>query len=118
MNEALASETMEDCVFCKIRDKTVPKEFTYEDKNIMVFPDIHPVAPIHLLIMPKKHIKDFLELTELGLLEQLKKATHKMIREYKIEDKGYRIVVNGGGAQVIDHLHIHLMGAIGKKVKL
>lgn len=112
---------MESCIFCKIRDRIIPKEFTYEDKDIMVFPDIRPVAPIHLLIMPKKHFRDFGDFKGVendGLFLKLKTVIQKMIREQRIEDKGYRLVVNGGGAQIIDHLHVHLMGAIGKKVKL
>jgi len=109
---------MESCVFCKIRDRIIPKEFTYEDEDIMVFPDIRPVAPIHLLIVPKKHIEDFLDLKDSMLLEKLKNVIQKMIKEQKIEDKGYRLVVNGGGAQIIDHLHIHLMGKIGQKLKM
>jgi len=107
-----------DCVFCKIRDRVIPKEFTYEDSDIMVFPDIHPVAPIHLLIVSKKHIADFLELSDDKLLEKVKKTTQEMIRKFKLENKGYRLVVNGGGAQIIDHLHIHLMGEIGQKLKM
>jgi len=109
---------MNDCIFCKIANEEIEKDFIYEDKDVMVFPDIHPVAPIHLLIMPKRHIRDFGDLRDDTLLGKLRKAIQKMIREQKIEDKGYRLVVNGGGAQIIDHLHIHLMGEIGKKVKL
>ena len=107
-----------DCVFCKIRDRIIPKEFTYEDADVMVFPDIHPVAPVHLLIVPKKHLRDFGDLRNNVLWGKLKSVIQKMIQKQKIEDKGYRLVVNGGGAQIIDHLHIHLMGRIGKKVKL
>ncbi len=106
------------CIFCKIANKEIPKEFTYEDKDIMVFPDIHPVAPIHLLIMPKKHVKDFSELEDSAIWGKLRNVIQKIIREQNVENKGYRLVINGGGAQLIDHLHIHLMGEIGKKVKL
>lgn len=109
---------MSNCIFCKIANKEIAKEFIYEDKDVMVFPDIHPVAPVHLLIMPKKHIADFLALKDTMLLEKMKTVIQKMIVKQKIEDKGYRLVVNGGGAQIIDHLHIHLMGQIGKKVKI
>ena len=109
---------MKGCIFCNIANKKIVKQFTYEDEDVMVFPDIHPVAPIHLLIMPKKHIPDFLMMKDEGLMIKLKKTIQKMIKEQKIQDKGYRLVVNGGGAQIIDHLHIHLMGKIGRKVKL
>lgn len=84
----------------------------------MVFPDINPVAPVHLLIMPKKHIKDFGELRDDDLWRKMRKVIQKMIKEQKIQDKGYRLVVNGGGAQIIDHLHIHLMGKIGQQLKM
>jgi len=109
---------MTTCIFCKIANKEIVKDFTYEDKDIMVFPDIHPVAPVHLLIMPKKHIPDFLMMKDEGLMIKLKKTIQRMIKEQKIEDKGYRLVINGAGAQIIDHLHIHLMGKIGRRVKI
>lgn len=101
------------CIFCKIRDREIPKEFTYEDEDIMVFPDINPIKPIHLLVMPKKHIKDFLDFDDLALLEKVKNIIQKMIREQGLKGKGYRLVVNGGGAQIIDHLHVHLVGPLG-----
>jgi len=109
---------MENCVFCKIRDRIIPKEFIYEDEDIMVFPDIHPVAPIHLLIMPKKHIEDFLMIKDKGLMMKLTKIIQKMIKEQGLENKGYRLVVNGGGAQIIDHVHFHLLGPMGKAAKM
>ena len=101
---------MSDCIFCKIRDRKISKDFTYEDNDIMVFPDIHPVKPIHLLIVPKRHIKDFLLFDDDTLLPKIKRVIQKLIMEQKIQNKGYRILINGGGAQIIDHLHIHLMG--------
>ena len=109
---------MADCIFCKTRDRIIPKVFTYEDDEVMVFPDISPLAPIHLLIMPKSHFRDFGDLRDDVLLGKIRKVIQKMIKEQKLEGKGYRLVVNGGGAQIIDHLHIHLMGRIGRKVKL
>ncbi len=109
---------MENCIFCKIANKEIAKEFTYEDEDIMVFPDIHPVAPVHLLIVPKKHIRDFLMMNDEGLMMKLTKIIKNLIKEQELENRGYRLVVNGGGAQLIDHFHIHLMGKIGRKVKL
>jgi len=107
-----------DCIFCKIRDRIIPKEFTYEDDDVMVFPDITPLKPIHLLIVPKKHIKDFLELTDDALSNKLRTVIQKMITQQGLTNKGYRLVVNGGGAQVVDHLHIHLTGPLGKAAKM
>lgn len=68
--------------------------------------------------MPKRHIRDFGDLRDDTLLGKLREVIQNMIKEQKIQDKGYRLVVNGGGAQIIDHLHIHLMGKIGQKVKI
>ncbi len=107
---------MQDCIFCKIRDREIPKEFTYEDEDVMVFPDIHPLKPVHLLIVSKKHIEDFLVLNDDSVLEKMKKISQMMVKEKQLEDKGYRLVINGGGAQIIDHLHIHLTGPVGLKV--
>ncbi|MDP2585612.1 MAG: HIT domain-containing protein [Candidatus Levybacteria bacterium] len=107
-----------DCVFCKIRDRIIPKEFTYEDDSVMVFPDIRPLKPIHLLIIPKKHIKDLLMMKDNELTIKLMGVIKKMIKKQKIEDKGYRLTMHGGGAQVVNHLHIHLMGPLGKAVEM
>ena len=103
---------MMDCIFCKIRDRVIAKEFTYEDEDVMVFPDIHPIKPIHLLVVPKVHVEDFLEFNEQELMAKVKKVIDKMIEEQKLNDRGYRISVNGGGAQVVKHVHFHVMGPI------
>lgn len=106
---------MSDCIFCKIANKEIPKEFDYEDEDIMVFPDIHPNRPTHLLIIPKKHISDFSEAEDSMLYEKIFSVVKKMVKEKGLENKGYRIVINGGGAQIIDHLHVHLLSPIGRK---
>jgi histidine triad (HIT) family protein len=107
-----------DCIFCKIRDKIIPKKFVYEDKDVMVFPDIHPLKPVHLLIIPKKHIKDFLDLKDDILLGKIRKVIQEMIEKQNLKNKGYRVVVNGGGAQFIDHLHVHLLGPLSKTAEM
>lgn len=109
---------MGDCIFCKIRDKEISKEFIYRDEDVMVFPDINPVKPIHLLIVSKKHIPEFLEIKEPTLFMKLFSVVQRIIRENGLQDKGYRLVVNGGGAQIVNHLHIHLMGPLGKAIKM
>lgn len=104
-----------DCVFCKIRDRVIVKEFTYEDEEIMVFPDIHPFKPIHLLVVPKKHIEDYLEFNDTDLSIKTKSIIDKMIKEQKLDSgKGYRVSVNGGGAQLVRHMHFHVMGPISQ----
>ena len=82
----------------------------------MVFPDTHPVKPIHLLIVPKKHVKDFVELSDGILWNKIREVAQKLIGQFDLTDKGFRLSINGGGAQKIDHLHIHLMGPMGKMI--
>jgi histidine triad (HIT) family protein len=105
---------MNDCIFCKIANGGVEKEFTYEDDEVVVFPDQSPIKPIHLLVTPKKHVKEFIDLNDNDLLIKLKDVVQKMIKEKGLDTQGYRIGVNGGGAQLIDHLHIHIMGPFNR----
>lgn len=105
---------MADCIFCKIAKKEIPNEFVYEDGDIMVFDDINPAKPVHLLIVPKKHVHELL-FSDSKLHVKLMKTVQAMVKKSKLDSKGYRVVINGGGAQAIDHLHIHLMGPMGKK---
>jgi len=105
---------MNDCVFCKIRDREIAKEFTYEDDDVMVFPDIHPVRPVHMLIVPKEHIEDFLQFNDTELMLKAKKVMDKIIKDYELDKKGYRIGINGGGAQLINHVHFHVSGPMTK----
>lgn len=101
---------MENCIFCKIRDKEIATSFVYTDETIMVFNDQHPQKPIHVLIVPKKHVKEFLAVEDVVLFEKLGIVIQRMIRELGLSEKGYKISINGGGSQDVDHLHIHLMG--------
>ena len=105
---------MEDCIFCKIANKEMPKEFVYEDEDLMVFPDIHPAKPVHLLIVPKKHIAEFTAVTDITLHAKIAQVINNLILQNNLSNAGYRITVNGGGAQVVNHLHYHLMGPMGK----
>jgi histidine triad (HIT) family protein len=109
---------MDNCIFCKIANKEVPKEFIYEDEEVMVFKDLNPVRPVHVLIVPKMHVSELVTVTEPVLFQQLFIIVQNMIAREGLRDKGYRIVINGGGAQVVDHLHIHLMGPINKTAAL
>ena len=108
---------MEDCIFCKIRDKKIPKEFTYEDEDIMVFPDIHPKKPIHLLIVPKQHVEDFAHVDDPRLMQKIWQTIQLMIQKMGLTGKGVRITINAQGAQIVPHLHIHLTGPLGLAVK-
>lgn len=105
---------MSDCLFCKIIKREIPAKFVYEDDDLIVFPDLHPIKPVHLLIIPKTHIADFAEISDSKLMDKIRVVIQKMVKEKKLENKGYRLVVNGGGAQIVNHLHVHLMGPLGK----
>jgi histidine triad (HIT) family protein len=100
---------MKDCILCKIRDGEITKEFEYQDEDVMVFEDIHPIKPIHLLIIPKKHINDFSNLSDDKLELKINKTIRNMI-DKKLVNKGFKIFMNGGGSQIVNHLHIHLTG--------
>lgn len=108
---------MNDCIFCKIIRGEIPKEFTFQNDSLVVFEDINPSADIHLLIVPKKHIKGIREIGEedLNLLAEVYKAVNRLVEENNLADKLYRVVVNGGKAQHIPHLHFHLLGGQWKK---
>lgn len=106
------------CLFCKIVNKEIPTEIVYEDDKVLAFKDIEPKAPVHLLIIPKKHIPavDHLELQDKELIGELFFAAQKLAKEQGISQTGYRLIFNVGkdAGQTIDHLHLHLMG--GKKL--
>lgn len=102
---------MEDCVFCKIAAGEMPKKFEYKDKDLVVFADINPRAPIHLLIIPRRHIKEFTDASD-EVFTQMLMVAKKLIKKYNLDKHGYRLVVNGGGAALVGHLHLHLLGEI------
>jgi len=109
---------MKDCIFCKIVDKEVPADILYEDNNVIVFKDIKPKAPLHILIVPKKHIPSInhLELEDKELIGEMFLAAKKMAKKQGVAKTGYRLVFDTGknAGQTVDHLHLHLLG--GKKL--
>lgn len=109
---------MNDCVFCKIINKQIPAEILFEDEKTVVFKDIKPKAPIHLLIVPKKHIDSIndLEASDSNLIGELVYRGKKMAEEFKIAERGYKLIFNCGpeGGQVVYHIHLHLLG--GRKL--
>jgi histidine triad (HIT) family protein len=107
---------MEDCIFCKIVSGEIPKDFRFEDEKVLAFDDINPVAPVHVLFIPKSHVKAFEELTDDAVLSSVRVGIQKVVEEEGLVGKGYKIVVNAGGGQVIDHLHFHLFGPVGVHV--
>ena len=104
---------MNNCLFCKIIDKTVASKLVYEDNDILAFHDIYPKADVHVLIIPKKHITSTLELdnTHQQLMGNLIIKTNQIAIDLGLQ-KGYKLQVNTGinGGQEIMHLHFHLIG--------
>lgn len=109
-----------DCVFCKIAKKEIPKDIVWEDEDVIVFNDINPKAPIHLLVVLKRHIKSINYLTEgdLSIAGRLILTAKKVAENKGFADKGYKLVFNVGlgGGQIIDHIHLHILA--GDKAKI
>jgi len=105
---------MNDCVFCNIVNKTLQKEILFEDDQVVVFKDILPKAPVHMLIVSKDHIPSInhLGVGREGLIGAMVYAAKKVAEKYGIGESGYKLVFNVGrdGGQVIPHLHLHLLG--------
>lgn len=107
------------CIFCRIIKGEVPAQKVYEDDGILAFSDIDPQAPVHILVVPKRHIARMADITaeDAGLVGRLFLVGNRLARERGIEAKGYRLVINNGpdGGQAVDHIHLHLLG--GRKMK-
>ena len=105
---------MEDCIFCKIIRKEIPTEFLYEDDFVAAFPDLHPIAPVHVLVIPKKHIGSVTEINEKDelLMGKLITAAKKIADDLRISEKGYKLLIRVGehGGQEVGHVHLHLIG--------
>ncbi len=103
-----------DCIFCKIVQGEIPSKIVYEDDAVLAFDDINPEAPVHVLVIPKKHIASFNELTAQDgeLLVKIMESIQRIAILKKVDQSGYRIVNNCGadGGQTVGHLHFHIMG--------
>ena len=109
---------MSDCIFCKIANKEINSDFVYEDDEIIAFKDINPQAPIHILVIPKKHIESIIDLTDEDemLVGKMYTAVRKIAKKLNIEESGFRLIVNCGkdAGQEVPHLHFHILA--GKKL--
>ncbi|MCD6323109.1 MAG: histidine triad nucleotide-binding protein [Clostridiales bacterium] len=107
---------MSDCIFCKIIDGEIPSNTIYETEKIKVFKDINPVAPVHLIIVPKIHIEDLNSLNEEngGVVVDCMLAAKKVAEISGISESGYRVISNCGedGGQTVQHLHFHVIGGV------
>ena len=113
---------MDNCIFCKIINRQIPSTIVYEDDKVLAFNDINPVAPVHVVIVPKVHIANVNELTEenAAVLADIHLAAQKIAKKLGIADKGYRLINNCGAdaGQTVFHLHYHLIGGmvLGAKI--
>lgn len=107
-----------DCLFCKIARGQLNTAFIYENDNLVVFRDINPHAPVHLLIVPKRHIRSINDLTETdnAILAEMILTASRMAKKEQVDASGYKLLFNveKGGGQVIFHLHLHLIGGWNK----
>jgi histidine triad (HIT) family protein len=105
---------MEDCIFCKIAAGIIPSTKVLGDERIFAFRDIHPQAPTHILIIPKRHYANLGELDEKDhlLMGYLLHVANLLAKDEGIAEKGYRVTINCGpqGGQVVQHVHVHLLG--------
>ncbi len=113
---------MKDCLFCKIINGDIPSEKVYEDEEILAFKDIQPAAPIHILVIPKKHIDSLANIEEDDekIIGKIYMVINKIAEDQQFKDKGYRVIVNCGkdGGQEVMHLHFHLLAGkpLGEKI--
>jgi histidine triad (HIT) family protein len=103
-----------DCVFCKIAAGEIPAKIIYRDEEVFAFPDINPLTPVHILVLPVKHIPSLADMTDKDttLVGKMVRAANQIAREQGIARSGYRLTINSGpdAGQLVPHLHIHLMG--------
>ena len=103
-----------ECVFCRIVAGELPSDTLYQDEQIMAFRDINPLAPTHVLIIPKRHINSLADLSddETQIIGHMAEVANRLARQEGVAKKGYRLVVSSGedGGQVVPHLHMHLLG--------
>lgn len=113
---------MEDCLFCKIVNKEIPSSIVYEDDEILAFKDINPVAPVHILVVTKKHLESIKNIKKEDeiLIGRIFTVINNIAAEQGIADSGYRVVTNSGrdSGQEVKHLHFHIIGGkeLGSKI--
>lgn len=113
---------MEDCIFCKIIKGEIPSKKIYEDEEVIAFYDIDPAAPIHILVIPKKHIPSLVEIKQEdeAVIGRIYSIINQIAKDVNILEKGYRVIINCGkdGGQVVPHLHFHLLAGkeLGEKI--
>jgi histidine triad (HIT) family protein len=103
-----------DCIFCKISKKEIPANVVFENDEIIAFKDINPIAPVHVLVIPKKHIGSVVDVKDddEALMGKMIIAAKKIAEKMKISEGGYKLLIRVGknGGQEIGHIHMHLLG--------
>ena len=103
-----------ECIFCRIVAGELPSDTLYQDDQVMAFRDINPLAPTHVLIIPKRHITSLAGINddETSIIGHMVRVANQLARQEGIAEKGYRLVVSSGeaGGQIVPHLHMHLLG--------
>lgn len=111
-----------DCLFCKIALLEIPSEIAYEDDEVIAFKDIQPLAPVHLVVIPKLHLRSLNEVAPEHemLIGHLFGVIRRLAEEFGVVESGYRVVTNTGtdGGQVVGHLHFHLLGGQALKAEI
>lgn len=107
-----------NCIFCKIGSKEIPSQTVLENENIIAFKDLNPQAPVHILVIPKKHISSINDINSENsfIVAEIFEAITEIVKNEGIKDSGYRVISNCGedGCQSVEHLHFHIIG--GKKL--
>ncbi len=105
---------MNDCIFCKISNKKIDAKIVYEDNDIIAFNDINPIAPVHILLIPKKHIESIVEIEESDtlLMGKLIFCAKSLAKKMNLDKGGYKLLFRVGkdGGQEVPHIHLHLIG--------
>jgi histidine triad (HIT) family protein len=105
------------CIFCQIVKGRIPSDIVYQDEEVIAFRDIKPQAPLHLIIIPRKHIPSLTRLSEAdsALVGRMVAIANQLARKEGVAQNGYRLVINCGeqGGQLVPHLHMHLLGGRG-----
>lgn len=110
---------MGDCIFCKIAAGEIPCRKVYENEKVLAFEDIHPMAPVHVILIPKRHVDTLMDVDEekMADLQSMMTAAQEVARVKKVDGRGFRLVINCNpeGGQVVFHLHMHLLGGFRLK---
>ena len=103
-----------DCIFCRIASGHIPTDFVYHDDEIVAFKDIKPIAPVHLIVIPREHIESLARMTgeHAALMGRMVSVANRLATEAGVSEAGYRLVANCGpdGGQEVPHVHLHVIG--------